>query len=91
MQGQFNVNVRPRCSDHGILELDNNTAERAMRSVSIGCKNYLFVGSQTGVRAAAIGYTLMEIAKLNDVDPQAWLSDALARSPDKKGCQAGRL
>lgn len=41
--------------DHGFLELDNNTAERAMRSVAIGRKNYLFVGSQTGDRAAAIG------------------------------------
>jgi transposase len=57
--------------DHGILELDNNTAERAMRSVAIGRKNYLFVGSQTGGRAAAIAYTLIETAKLNGIDPQA--------------------
>ena len=49
--------------DHGILELDNNIAERAMRSVAIGRKNYLFVGSQTGGRAAAIAYTLIETAK----------------------------
>ena len=40
--------------DHGFLEMDNNTAERAMRSVAIGRKNSLFVGSQTGGRAAAI-------------------------------------
>ena len=70
--------------DQGILELDNNTAERAMRSVAIGRKNYLFVGSQTGGRAAAIAYTLIETAKLNDVDPQAWLADTLARIPDYK-------
>ena len=44
--------------NHGVLELDNNTAERAMRSVAIGRKNYLFVGSLTGGRAAAIAYTL---------------------------------
>jgi transposase len=70
--------------EHGILELDNNTAERAMRSVAIGRKNYLFVGSQTGGRAAAIAYTLIETAKLNGVDPQAWLADTLARIPDWK-------
>ena len=92
--------------DHGILELDNNTAERAMRSVAVGRKNYLFVGSLTGGRAAAIAYTLIETAKLNGVDPQAWLADTLARIPDYKitrvdellpwnrrsvGGQAGRL
>lgn len=65
--------------DHGILELDNNTAERAMRSVAIGRKNYLFVGSQTGDRAAAIAYTLIETAKLNGIDPQASLADTLTR------------
>ncbi|WP_405402669.1 transposase domain-containing protein [Paracoccus sp. Ld10] len=63
---------------------DNNTAERAMRSVAIGRKNYLFVGSQTGGRAAAIAYTLIETAKLNGVDPQGWLADTLACIPDYK-------
>ena len=72
------------CLDHGILELDNNTAERAMRSVAIGRKNHLFVGSQTGGKAAAIAYTLIEIAKLNGINPQAWLADTLARIPDCK-------
>ena len=70
--------------DHGILELDNNIAERAMRSIAIGRKNYLFLGSQTGGKAAAIAYTLIETAKLNGVDPQAWLADTLARIPDYK-------
>jgi len=69
---------------HGIIELDNNTAERAMRSVAVGRKNYLFVGSLTGGRAAAIAYALIETAKLNGVDPQAWLADTLARNPDYK-------
>lgn len=54
--------------DHGFLELDNNTAERTMRAVAVGRKNYLFVGSQTGGRAAAIAYTLIETAKLNGVE-----------------------
>ena len=70
--------------DHGILELDNNTAERAMRAVALGRKNYLFVGTQTGGKSAAIAYTLIETAKLNGVDPQAWLADTLARIPDHK-------
>lgn len=65
--------------DHGFLELDNNTAERAMRSVALGRKNYLFVGSEGGGKAAAIAYTLIETAKLNGVDPQAWLTDVLTR------------
>lgn len=63
---------------------DNNTAERAVRSVAIGRKNYLFFGSQTGGRAAAIAYTLIETAKLNGIDPQVWLADTLARIPDYK-------
>jgi hypothetical protein len=72
--------------EHGILELDTDTAERAMRSVAIGRKNYLFVGSQTGGRAAAIACTLIETAKLNGVDPKlGWLTRSptsqTARSP----------
>ncbi|TFL15996.1 IS66 family transposase [Jannaschia formosa] len=69
---------------HGFLELDNNAAERAMRSVAVGRKNYLFVGSKTGGRAAAIAYALIETAKLNGVDPQSWLAGTLARIPDYK-------
>ena len=60
------------------------TAERAMLSVALGRKNYRFVGSQTGGKSAAIAYTLIETAKLNGVDPQAWRADTLARIPDHK-------
>ncbi len=70
--------------DHGCLEADNNCAERAMRSVALGRKNYLFVGSEGGGKAAAIAYTLIETAKLNGVDPQAWLTDILARIAEHK-------
>lgn len=63
---------------------DNNPAERAMRAIALGRKNYLFVGSEAGGRAAAIAYTLIETAKLNNIDPQAWLADTLARLPDHK-------
>ena len=67
--------------NHGI---DNNPAERAIKPVAIGRKNYLFVGSQGGGQAAAIAYSLIETAKLNGVDPQAWLSDVLGRIADHK-------
>ena len=70
--------------DHGHLEADNNAAERAMKSVALGRKNYLFVGSEGGGKAAAIAYTLIETAKLNGIDPQAWLTDVLARIADHK-------
>jgi transposase len=69
---------------NGILEIDNNSAERAMRAIALGRKNYLFVGSPSGGKSAAIAYTLIETAKLNGVDPQAWLADTLARIPDHK-------
>jgi hypothetical protein len=70
--------------DHGFLELDNNSAERSMKPVALGRKNYLFVGSQGGGKSAAIAYSLIETAKLNGVDPQAWLTDVLGRIADHK-------
>ncbi|WP_020591416.1 GNAT family N-acetyltransferase [Kiloniella laminariae] len=70
--------------DHGFLELDNNTAERSMRPIALGRKNYLFMGSDRGGKSAAIAYTLIETAKLNKIDPQAWLTDVLGRIADHK-------
>ena len=70
--------------DRGFLEIDNNAAERAMKPVALGRKNYLFVGSEGGGKAAAIAYTLIETAKLNGVDPQAWLTNVLGRIADHK-------
>ncbi|EDZ46985.1 transposase IS66 [Rhodobacterales bacterium Y4I] len=70
--------------DHGTPELDNNSAERAMKPIAIGRKNYLFVGSEGGGKAAAIAYTLIETAKMNSVDPQAWLTWVLAQIADHK-------
>jgi len=70
--------------EHGFLELDNNAAERSMRPIALGRKNYLFMGSERGGKSAAIAYTLIETAKLNGVDPQAWLTDVLARIADHK-------
>ena len=70
--------------DNGFLELDNNTAERAMKPVAIGRKNWMFAGSQRGGNSMAIAYTLIETAKLNKVDPQAWLTWVLERIADHK-------
>lgn len=75
--------LRPHL-DHGTFEIDNNAAERGMRAIALGRKNFLFVGSEAGGKAAAIAYTLIETAKLNAVDPHAWLADTLARIPDHK-------
>src|SRR4051812_19309099 len=70
--------------DQGCLEADNNCAERALKPVALGRKNFLFVGSEGGGRSAAIAYTLIGSAKLNGVDPQAWLTEVLGRIADHK-------
>jgi hypothetical protein len=70
--------------EHGSLEADNNAAERAMKPIALGRKNYLFVGSEGGGKSAAIAYTLIQTAKLNGVDPQAWLTEVLGRIADHK-------
>ncbi|APX18084.1 hypothetical protein BWR17_19575 (plasmid) [Phaeobacter inhibens] len=64
--------------------LDNNCAERSICCVALGRKNYLFVGSEGGGKAAAFAYSLIETAKLNGVDPQAWLTWVLAQIADHK-------
>jgi transposase len=71
-----------RCFDDGRLALDNNPAERALRGVAIGRKNYLFAGSHRGGERAAAMYSIIETAKLNDIDPEAYLRDILARMAD---------
>lgn len=66
----------------GRICLTNNPAERALRSVALGRKAWLFAGSDRGGERAAFMYTLIGTAKLNDIDPQAWLADVLARIAD---------
>jgi transposase len=66
----------------GRICLSNNAAERALRGVAVGRRNWTFAGSDRGGERAAAVYTLIETAKLNGVDPQAWLADVLARLPD---------
>src|SRR5262249_55857111 len=71
-----------RSLDAGRLCMSNNAAERAMRPLATGRRNWTFAGSDEGGRRAAAIYTLIETAKLNDVDPLAWLADVLARLHD---------
>ncbi len=66
----------------GRLEMSNNAAERGMRGPVLGRKNYLFCGSDAGGQRAACIYTILETAKLNDINPQAYLTDVLARIAD---------
>ena len=68
-----------RFLDDGRLCLSNNAAERALRGIALGRKSWLFAGSDRGGDRAAAMYSLIVSAKLNDVDPQAWLADVLAR------------
>jgi transposase len=65
--------------DDGRLELDNNTVERAMRPIALGRKNALFAGADSGANHWAIVATLIQTAKLNDIEPLAWLTDVLER------------
>jgi len=71
-----------RFLDDGRLCMSNNAAERALRGIAVGRRNWTFAGSDEGGRRAAAIYTLIETAKLSDVDPQAWLADVLARLQD---------
>jgi transposase len=63
----------------GHICLTNNAAERALRGIALGRKSWLFAGSDRGGERAAVMYTLIQTARLNDIDPQAWLADVLAR------------
>ena len=71
-----------RYVDDGHLEITNNAAERAIRPLKLGTKNWLFAGSDDGGHRHAAIATLIETAKLNGIDPQAYLTDVLARIAD---------
>ena len=68
-----------RYCDDGRIEIDNNAAERALRGVGLGRKNYLFFGSDAGGERAAAIYSLVETAKLNALDPEGYLREVLQR------------
>lgn len=79
-------------SDDGRVCLTNNAGERALRGLALGRKSWLFAGSQRGADRTAVMYTLIATARLNDIDPHAWLADVLARVADTpQNCLAGLL
>ena len=80
-----------RFLDDGRICLTNNAAERALRGIALGGKSWLFAGSDRGGQRAAIMYSLIVTAKMNDVDPQAWLADVLARIADHPAHQIDEL
>lgn len=80
-----------RFLDDGRICLTNNAAERALRCIPLGRKAWLFCGSDRGGQRAAIIYTLIQTARLNDVDPQAWLADVLARIADHPATRLDQL
>lgn len=77
--------------EHADLCIDNNLIENAIRPVAIGRKNYLFAGSHEGAKRAAIIYAFLGSCKMNDINPQQWLSDILIRIADTKTSQLRNL
>ncbi|MFL6824817.1 MAG: IS66 family transposase [Xanthobacteraceae bacterium] len=76
------IDVFTRFLEDGRICLSNNAAERELRGIALGRKSWLFAGSDRGGERAAVMLTLIHTAKLNDVDPRAWLADVLARIND---------
>jgi transposase len=69
--------------DDGLLEIDNNVAERSLRSVVMGRKNYLFMVSDSGGQRVASLYSLIGTVKLNEIDPAFYLRTVLDRLPER--------
>jgi len=80
-----------RFLDDGRICLTNNAAERALRCVAVGRRNWTFCGSDRGGERAAAIYTLIATAKLNDIDPEAWLADVLRRINDHPASKLDEL
>ena len=72
-------NALTRYLDDGRLEISNNAAENQIRPAALGRKNWLFCGSDAGGERAAAFYTLIRTARLNGIEPEAWLTDVIAR------------
>ncbi len=80
-----------RYTDNGVLQPDNNAMERAIRPIAVGRSNYLFAGSPRGGHAAATMYSLLGTAKLNGLNPYAWLKDVLTRLPSHPSNRVAEL
>jgi transposase len=85
------IDVFTRFLEDGRICLSNNAAERVLRGIALGRKSWLFAGSDRGGERAAVMLTLIHTAKLNGVDPQAWLADVLARIADHKMTELAAL
>jgi hypothetical protein len=68
-----------RCFTDGRFEIDNGEAERQLRRVAIGRKNYLFAGSDKGAERLAVGYTVFAACRMHDVNPLAWATDVITK------------
>lgn len=80
-----------RFLDDGRICMTNNAAERALRGIALGRRSWLFAGSDRGGERAAASYTLIATAKLNDINPQAWLADVLSRIADHPAARLAEL
>ena len=81
----YSLNLWPALKlycDDGTIEIDNSAAERALRGIAIGRRNYLFAGADSGGESAAAIYSLIGTAKLNGIDPEAWLRYVLTHLAD---------
>jgi transposase len=70
--------------EDGRVAVDDNAAERALRPIGVGRRNWLFAGADTGAETLARAMTIIETAKMNGLDPQAYLADVLDRIHDHK-------
>jgi transposase len=80
-----------RFLNDGRICMTNNAAERAVRGIAVGRRNWTFCGSDSGGQRAAVFYTLIETCRMNDVDPHAWLADVLARIADHPALRIDEL
>ena len=90
----YSINRWPaltRYLEDGWLNIDNNPVENAIRGIALGRKNWLFAGSEAGGRRAALFYTLIETAKLNGVNPHAYLTHVLTQLPSAKAKELDAL
>ena len=85
------LRLSEQLSTTGILDIDNNVRERAIRPIALGRKNWLFAGSARGGRAAAIAFSLIQSCKLHDVEPFAYLADVPRWLPNHPINRVGEL
>jgi len=88
---QNNQAALMRFLDNGKIEIDNNAAERAMRPIALGRKNWLFAGSDDGGHTTAAIYTIVETAKLNDINPWKYLRHVLSNVQDHNSGKIAEL